>query len=147
MKTASRAIIIVDNHFLLMKRIVQNNSYYTLVGGEVVGGESPEQALVREVKEETQLDVISARLVFTEQNPDPIASQYIFLCEVAATTTIGIHPTSEEAIRNDLGLDVHDLTWLKQDMFEKVPFRTPRLHTAIIKALKNGFPDQPENLV
>jgi len=146
MKTAARAIIIVDKHLLLMKRVVENNTYYTLVGGAVADGETPQQALIREVKEESQLDVISSRLVFTEYSPDPVASQYIFLCEVATSTAIGIDPRSEESIRNEIGLDLHELTWLKQDMFAKIPFRTPRLQTAIIKALRQGFPDEPTQL-
>lgn len=41
-------------------------SYWTLPGGGIHDNETPEQAIVREVKEETGLDVTICQLLFTE---------------------------------------------------------------------------------
>ena len=133
----------MNDHLLLMERIVEGNSYYTLVGGSLNDGETPEQALSREVFEETGLKVTNARLVFTETNPAPTNNQYIYLCEIETEGPMGIQLGSEEDVRNKLGLDEHKLTWVHIDSFAKSPFRTPQLQTAIVTALKKGFPASP----
>ena len=71
MKQAARAIIIEDNKILVMFRNNEGSQYFTLVGGKVDEQESPEQALVREVREETGLQVTSAQLVITEDHHEP----------------------------------------------------------------------------
>ena len=55
MRTAVRAIIIKDNNLLVMHRNKFGNEYLTLVGGGVELNETKEQALVREVIEETSI--------------------------------------------------------------------------------------------
>ena len=146
MNIAARAIIIENDNILTMQRIVDGNTYYTLVGGKVQDDETYEQAVIREVYEETGLRVTSAQHVFTEQNPTPYNSQYIYLCSVAPHETIGIVIGTEEDQRNKLGLDVHAPLWVSERFFSKLPFRTPQLQQAITKALRRGFPKQPEVL-
>jgi ADP-ribose pyrophosphatase YjhB (NUDIX family) len=43
---------------LMVKNKGENSSYYTLPGGAVEPGETLEEAAIREVKEETGLDVV-----------------------------------------------------------------------------------------
>lgn len=146
MNKAVRAIIIHDDKLLVMRRNKQRGDYYTLIGGRVDTNETLEQALVREVKEETSLDVIAGSLVFTEEHPEPYNSQYIFLCEVAPFDAMKIHDASEEALLNKHGIDTHEPMWVSQEVFERLPFLTGPLQKAIISALKNGFPSQPLNI-
>lgn len=144
MTKAARAIIIENGKILLMFRNKYGSQYYTLVGGRVNDGETVEQGLVREVKEETGLNVTSARLVFTEAHAAPYNEQYIYLCEVGPHDNVAIQDTSEEGGMNRLGLNVHTPVWCHVGAFGGMQFRTPQLHAAILKALKKGFPDQPE---
>jgi len=54
------ACIIIDHHqhaVLLMHRIRDRREYYTLPGGKIEPGESPEAACFREAREETGLQV------------------------------------------------------------------------------------------
>jgi ADP-ribose pyrophosphatase YjhB (NUDIX family) len=74
MSKAARAIIIDGERFLVMYRNKYGSEYFTLVGGRVGESETVEQALMREVKEETGLDVTAARLVFIEEHPEPTTS-------------------------------------------------------------------------
>ncbi len=147
MAKAARAIIIEGNTMLVMHRNKHGTQYYTLVGGRMNEHETPEQALVREVKEETGLDVTKAQLVFTEVHPEPYNDQFIFLCEVAPHESVAVlQPASEEAQMNHIGINTHKPAWISIKHFANLPFSTMQLQKAIVESLKNGFPDQPKSL-
>lgn len=146
MGTAARAIIIEDKNMLVMHRNKYGSQYFTLVGGRANENETPEQALVREVMEETGLTVTRARLVYFEEHRAPYNNQYIYLCEVAPHGAVAIQDTSEEATMNQYDMNTHQPRWIATKAFENLPFRTPQLHEAIAKALKKGFPKDPIKL-
>ena len=146
MGKAARAIIIEDGRILVMRRRKNGAEYYTLAGGRVDEGENIEQAVIREIKEETGMDVTAARMVFYEQHPEPYNEQYIFLCEVAPHGPVAVQNTSEEAELNKMRVNVHTPEWVGTKTFPKIPFRTPQLQTAIAQALKKGFPAQAVKL-
>ncbi len=146
MGKASRAIIIEGDKLLLMHRDKHGSQYFTLVGGRVQDDETTEQALVREVKEETGLDVTSARLVFTEEYDEPYNSQYIYLCEIGPHDQVAIGEASEEGFMNRIGINVHTPVWAYIKSLQSMQFRTPALQKALIEAFKKGFPDQPVKL-
>ncbi len=146
MTKAARAIIIESNKILVMHRDKQGSKYYTLVGGRVNDGETVEQALVRELKEETGLVITEARHVFTELHQPPYNEQYIYLCQVAPHDNIAIQEASEEALMNRIGINNHQPLWVDTSAFNRIPFRTPQLQAAISEALRKGFPDQPITL-
>ena len=50
------AVFITDGEILLVSRDRNANQYYVLPGGGIEPGESPEQAVIREMKEETGID-------------------------------------------------------------------------------------------
>ncbi len=146
MGKASRAIITRGNDILLMRRNKNGNEYFTLVGGRVNGDETTEQALVREIKEETGLDVTSYRLVFVEENTEPYNSQYIYLCEVAPFENVAIGENSEEGMMNKMDINVHTPVWAMIKTLPMIHFRTPALVNALIDGFKNGFPESPKKL-
>ncbi len=143
MRKAARAIIIKDDKILVMRRDKQGSVYYTLVGGRLNEGEDVVKALAREVMEETGLQVTEARQVFYEKHPSPYNEQYIFICKVAPHDGIAIQDTSEEALLNKFGTNIHVPLWADISSFEKLPFRTPQLQNAIVMGLKKGFPKEP----
>ncbi len=63
MKNRAAAIIIREHNLLVFHRQKPNRDYYSLPGGTVELDETFEQACIREVKEETGLDVLSLQLV------------------------------------------------------------------------------------
>lgn len=129
-----------------MFRNKQGSQYFTLVGGKVADGESTEQGLIREVKEETGLDITSAQLVFTEEHPEPYNQQYMYLCAVAPHAEVALDEYSEEYLLNQLSTNIHEPLWVTTASFERLPFRTPSLQAAIVYCLRNGFPAQPVSL-
>jgi 8-oxo-dGTP pyrophosphatase MutT (NUDIX family) len=146
MSKAARAIIVEDGKLLVMHRNKSGSEYFTLVGGRVNEGEEPEQTVVREVREETGLEVTSARLVFIEDHRAPYNVQYIYVCEIAPHGPVAVQDTSEEGFMNRLNINVHKPLWVEVKAFPRLYFRTPQLQQAIIQGLKNGFPNSPVNI-
>lgn len=65
------AVIILDGKIALIKRGNEpSRGKWTIPGGLVELGESPEQAVIRETKEETGLDVENPRLIDVVSNVD-----------------------------------------------------------------------------
>jgi ADP-ribose pyrophosphatase YjhB (NUDIX family) len=146
MAKAARAIIVESGKLLVMYRNKYGSEYFTLVGGQVADGETTEQALIRELKEETGLTVTSARQVFVENHAEPYNQQYIYVCEVAPHDGVAIQEASEESYMNRLDANIHKPLWVDIAAFEKLPFRTPSLQSAILYGIHKGFPDQPVDL-
>jgi 8-oxo-dGTP diphosphatase len=63
LKNRSAALIIRDAKLLLFHRQKPGRDYYSLPGGGVEWDESFEEACIREVKEETGLEVLSLQLL------------------------------------------------------------------------------------
>jgi 8-oxo-dGTP pyrophosphatase MutT (NUDIX family) len=82
-KNAVAVIVDSDNKILLLKRSSKPNiwqpSKWALVGGEIEKGETPQQAIEREIKEETNLDINKFTKSFSiQKNPDSI--EHVFAC-------------------------------------------------------------------
>lgn len=60
----SCAAIIKDDHILMVKEVYPDKTFWTLPGGGVEEGETFEEAVIREVKEEVNLDVEIERCLF-----------------------------------------------------------------------------------
>lgn len=146
MGKAARAIIIHSDKLLVMRRIKQGSLYFTLVGGRVDETESLDQAVVREVREETGLSVTRGRLLYYEVHPEPYNHQYIYLCEIESHQEIKLLDESEEAMLNRTQVNIHEPMWVDFKAFERLAFRTPQLQEAIIKGLKKGWPKEPVKL-
>jgi ADP-ribose pyrophosphatase YjhB (NUDIX family) len=145
MRKAVRAIIVRDNQTLVMHRNKFGQEYYTLLGGGIGVGETLEQALAREVLDESGQQVTSLHPVFIEEAGDPFGTQYIYLCEVSGGDP-ALAPTSDEAKINELGQNMFTPMWMPLDQFGTVSFRSPALQKAMLHGFVHGFPQQPVQL-
>lgn len=147
MKQAARAILFRDNKLLVIKRDKFGKKYNVLVGGGVEMGESPEEALVREAVEETGLKITEFRLVFIEEAGKPYGTQYIYLCKDPGGE-IALDEKSIEKWLNTNTDNKYSPDWLPLSELKSndVPFRSDKIRSAILNALKNGWPKEPIKL-
>ncbi len=142
MKHAVRAIVVRDGALLVMHRNKFGHQYYTLVGGSVNHGESPEQALFREIQEETSLQVANPRKVFEEDAGPPYGLQSVYVCDYIAGE-ITLQPSSEEAQINRLGRNLYTPVWLSLEKLSSVEFLSKNLQQYMIQSLREGWLTQP----
>lgn len=60
----ARAIVLHNDHILLMERWRENQHYFSIPGGGIEAGETPEQAVVRELAEETSCEIRITRPLY-----------------------------------------------------------------------------------
>lgn len=142
MRRAVRAIVFKDNALLVIKRDKFGAKYCTLPGGGIDMSETPEQALVREMAEETGLQLGTARLVFVEEPGQPWGTQYIYLVEYRSGEP-ALSPRSIEASINELGKNTYHPAWLPLSQLAAEHFVSERLKQAILEGVKHGFPETP----
>lgn len=139
-RTSARAIIIKDDKLLVMYRNKFGTKYVTLPGGKVDMGETPDQAAIREVQEETMIKAENPRLVFVD-HAEFYGQQMVYLCDyISGEPKLG-SGTHEEAI-NKMGKNLYEPGWLALSDLPNVPFLSAELQQAIIAASKNGWPEQ-----
>ncbi len=145
MRKAVRAVVVKDDALLVMHRNKFGEEYYTLIGGGIDVGETPEQALMREVHEETSLSLSNSRLVYVEKAGDPYGDQFIYLCNYASGA-VALPAESTEARIHALGANLYEPVWLPIKKLADVSFVSEALKGALIKALAQGFPSQPQTI-
>jgi 8-oxo-dGTP diphosphatase len=119
-------IIIKDNRILLMKRKKDKEIYYTIPGGTLDKGESLEKTAVREIKEETNLDIVLGELLWNIK--DGISECSYFLCRsFSGTLKLG----GPEVKRNSF----YCLKWVLIEKIKKINLK-PELIIEKIKDLK-----------
>ena len=145
MRKAVRAVVVKDDSLLVMHRNKFGEEYYTLIGGGISIGETPEQALLREVHEETNLSVSNPRLVYVEQAGDPYGDQFIYLCDYTGGE-VALPADSTEAKIHALGANLYEPVWLPIKKLAGVSFVSEALKDTLVSALTQGFPSQPQTI-
>jgi len=145
MRTSARAILLNGDNFLVMDRNKFGHKYMALIGGKVEANETPIQAVIREVKEETTLDVTNPRLVIVEDAGDVFGTHYIYLCDYSGGG-ISLEPSSTEYKINELGQNLYKPMWINKNDLASVNLLPVELKEKLIEFLENGFPDEPINI-
>ncbi|HXQ38233.1 MAG TPA: NUDIX domain-containing protein [Anaerolineales bacterium] len=114
---AAGVIFDPDNKILLVKSTYQRFHPWGLPGGSLDYGESPEDAVKREVWEETGLHVQIKRLLLVKTwSPDRVGLYY--LCEITGGK---IHPTDEVSEADYFSLDaLPDVRSLDVDLIKQL---------------------------
>ncbi len=73
------AIILKDNKIVLIHRKRNGEEFWAFPGGSIEENESKEEAVKREVKEETNLDVLNLKFAFETVNQDG-QKHFVYYC-------------------------------------------------------------------
>ena len=100
--TRYQGLVVNNDHVLLIKHRehATGHAYWVIPGGGLEGDETEEECVIREVKEETNLDVEIMRLLFDEPgDPDGVYQwRKTYLCRpVGGTPSPGYEPEVEAA--------------------------------------------------
>lgn len=110
------AFIIDNEKILLIHRFFQGREYYVIPGGGVEEGETIEEAAIREIKEETNLDAKLNKHVFEFYNEfDKRVNHFFLVTEFTGTPELG----GPEAKRNSEE-DTYILEWHNLSELEKI---------------------------
>lgn len=114
MRHTARGIIIHDGKLLVFERWRRDASgvpihYFSIPGGGIEKDETPEQAVIREMKEEMTVRVAVDRLLVRQTTPDRY--HYYFLCHIISGTPM-FNPESEEALAARFMENRYKIKWL-----------------------------------
>jgi 8-oxo-dGTP pyrophosphatase MutT (NUDIX family) len=137
------AIIIHDQSLLLMFRKKKNQAYYAFPGGTVELHEKLEDAVLREVYEETSLHVHRGRLVYRLQVIDDLVckDEYFYLCDYISGIP-EIHPDAIEQQRMRSGDNYYELQWVPLHEIEQILVYPAEIKAWLVQDLIYGFSDK-----
>jgi len=128
--TGMRGILINDGKIIIMKRVKPDRLYYTFPGGHSNEGETAEECVVREWKEELDIDVKPIARIYNCTSLGK--TQGYFLLEWISGT---ISKTDAEEYHK--GADnISEPTWTDINEIENLPLMPPVVRQQLIKDLK-----------
>lgn len=140
MRTNKRvsAIVTRDNNILLIHRRKSGDEYWVVPGGGVEEGESLEQGLIREVQEETSLDINKFTLldtnkeILTFDNTEKTIEHYIYYCELNDGEPVLGGPEAE----SNSDKNWYHLEWVNIDSLQRLDLY-PNYTKQIINKVKS----------
>jgi 8-oxo-dGTP diphosphatase len=125
------ALIIKDEEILLVKHRKDSSEYWLLPGGGLEPGETLEEALERELLEETSLKIKTNKLLFISDSISPRNEkhivQIIFKCDVE-TGNLKVNPDHR----------LCDAKYISLDKLNDIALR-PNIKQPLLDYLNNGF--------
>lgn len=141
-RTRAIAIIIKDSSLLVMWRSHNGQEYYAFPGGGVEKGEGVEEAVIREVGEETTVNVGLKQLLYKISYSDTGDKQYFYLCDYVSGEP-KLAPDSPEEQRNKEGINLFRPMWLPLDSLPKTLLYPLEVRDWLIEDIANGLPRDP----
>ncbi len=134
--TRAVCLMIHDNHVLVMHRKKVDEEYYTFVGGGVEEGETIEEAVVREVMEETMMPTKLDRLLYIHDYTE--SEQYYYLCKYISGEPVLGESTEKERMTK-ASSDIYGPEWMPIELLDKRLLYPLEIRDWLIEDLANGF--------
>ena len=134
----SQAMVIRGEQFLLVEHELFGRDFFNLPGGGIEEGETPEEAAIRELAEECNVQGTIVRPLTIEYKPDMKSRVYTFLVEIPddAEPSKGLDPEVSEEEQS-----IIDVKWLRLDeiaerdrayLFGAGLMRVPKFHDEVL---------------
>ena len=138
-RKAVRGIILKDENIILIHRIKDNEEYYVYPGGGLEEGETNEQCITREIKQELGINVTILKYLYRLEEEKNI--EYYYLCEYLSGeigTGTGPEFTSEKYINNGKYIpEIHKLNEISKLNLKKIISNTFLQDIQINKLMMN----------
>lgn len=138
-KIRPTAVLIEDGRILIVKQEVSDQRHWSLPGGALEYGETIEQCLVRETKEETGLDVKAKELLYITDRFRHLDQQVVHMTFLVER--VGDRPQADVFLHEDVDSGTHDrmreVRMAPVDDLMAYGF-SPRF----VQLVKEGFPDR-----
>lgn len=136
------AIVIKNDEVLLIFRKNDGKQYYVFPGGGVEKDETVEEAVTRELKEETSMEVKIEKLLYHHIYNNPDSEQFFYLCKYISGDP-KLDENSPESKRNCEN-DYYEPAWFKIDELSKILVYPLEIRDWFIEDFKNNFVDTPK---
>ncbi|MDN3649555.1 NUDIX domain-containing protein [Reinekea marina] len=134
MNPRSCALIVNDvKELLLVHRMKDEREYWVFPGGSIEKGETAEEAVIREIEEETSLSTSNIELVF-EQSNEGRRESYFSIGAISGEVKLGNGPEQERQSSNNQ----YELIWVNMEKLENVNLQPVSAKEKVISLLRTG---------
>lgn len=133
-RPTARAIVLEGDRLLVMERIRDGEAYFVLPGGGLEPGESPREACVREVREETGLTLVNPVEAFVHVGVAGAA--HVFRADqFTGSLALGGPELERSSPRNS-----YALRWIDRHRLAKLPLRPLEIKSRLVDLLADDAP-------
>jgi len=142
----SGGIVLRGEELLVMFRRENGREYYTFPGGQIEEGETPEAAVLREIREETTIEVSDPQLVYELHRTGALPREFFYRCSYRSGTPMLREDSIERAIL-DPEKNYFEPMWIPISGLASNPLGIPLLpHEVTVRLfhdMQHGFQEKP----
>jgi len=142
-RTRAVAIVIHQNKILLMHRINNGHEYYVFPGGGVEPNETIENAVLREVLEETTLNVTINKLLYHHDYYQD-GNQYFYLCNYVSGEPQLSQNSDEKLKMTKDDKNFYQPLWIPINQLNQMLLYPLEIKDWLITDVKNNFIHTPK---
>jgi 8-oxo-dGTP diphosphatase len=139
-QTRAICIMIKDNEVLLIHRFKNDEEYWVFPGGSVDEGETVEEAVVREVLEETSMPTEVDKLLY--EHHYETSDQYYYLCKYTSGEPILGNAIEKKRMEKSTS-DIYVPEWVAIEQLPNMLVYPLEVRDWLIEDLKSGFKEKP----